>query len=74
MADEIFDARGMKCPIPVLKAAKRLKALESGDILTVEATDPSAPEDFKVFCETSGHELLRLEEAEGLFTIAVRKS
>ena len=74
MADEVFDARGMKCPIPVLKAAKRLKALEPGDTLTVEATDPSAPEDFKNFCETSGNELVSLDEGEGLYTIVVRKS
>jgi tRNA 2-thiouridine synthesizing protein A len=74
MADETFDARGMKCPIPVLKAAKRLKALAPGDTLTVEATDPSAPDDFRNFCETSGNELVSLEEGEGLYTIVVRKT
>lgn len=74
MADEIFDARGMKCPIPVLKAAKRLKTLAPGDTLTVEATDPSAPDDFKNFCETTGNTLVSSQESEGLYTIVVRKA
>ena len=74
MADETFDARGMKCPIPVLKAAKRMKAMDPGDTLTIEATDPSAPEDFKNFCETSGNELVSLGDGGGLFTIVVRKA
>jgi len=68
---QIFDARGMKCPLPVLKARKLMKALPAGDILEVQATDPGAPGDFKHFCETTGHRLLESREADGVFIIRI---
>lgn len=68
---QIFDARGMKCPLPVLKARKLMKALPAGDILEVQATDPGAPGDFRHFCETTGHRLLDSSEADGVFIIRV---
>lgn len=74
MSDQHLDAKGLKCPLPVLKAGKAMKALESGMTLTVEATDPSAPEDFRNFCETTGHELVALDEAEGVYTFTLKKA
>lgn len=74
MSDQHLDAKGLKCPLPVLKAGKAMKALESGMILTVEATDPSAPEDFRNFCETTGHHLLESEEAEGVYRFKLKKA
>ena len=74
MSDQHLDAKGLKCPLPVLKAGKAMKALESGMILTVEATDPSAPEDFRNFCETTGHELLESEEADGVYRFSLKKA
>ncbi len=74
MSDQHLDAKGLKCPLPVLKAGKAMKALESGMILTVEATDPSAPEDFRNFCETTGHQLLESEEAEGVYRFTLKKA
>ena len=68
---QIFDARGMKCPLPVLKARKLMKDLRAGDILEVQATDPGAPSDFRHFCETTGHRLLDSSEADGVFVIRV---
>ncbi|MBL9034368.1 MAG: sulfurtransferase TusA family protein [Rhodospirillaceae bacterium] len=65
----IFDARGMKCPLPVLKARKLMKELAPGDILEVQATDPGAPGDFRHFCETTGHRLRESGEADGVFII-----
>ena len=67
-----FDARGLKCPIPVLKARKLIKALAPGDILEIDATDPGAPKDFAHFCEVTGHRLLAGSEPEpGVFRIRV---
>jgi tRNA 2-thiouridine synthesizing protein A len=74
MSDQHLDAKGLKCPLPVLKAGKAMKALESGMILTVEATDPSAPEDFRNFCETTGHELVELSEADGVYSFTLKKA
>lgn len=66
-----FDARGMKCPLPVLKARKLMKDFANGDVLEVHATDPGAPADFKHFCETTGHRLLDSAEADGVFVIRI---
>ena len=56
--NEFLDTRGQICPLPVLKARKRLKGMAAGEILRVEATDPMAVIDFPHFCEESGHELV----------------
>lgn len=58
-----FDARGLLCPLPVLKARKRLQALSSGGTLIVLADDPAAIVDFPHFCQESGVELRDLTDA-----------
>lgn len=59
---QTFDARGLKCPLPVLKARKIMKTLSGGDVLVVLTTDPGAPGDFRHFCEATGHRLLDISE------------
>ena len=71
MSTHQFDARGMRCPLPVLKARKLMKDLANGDILEVHATDPGAPGDFKHFCETTGHRLVDSTEAGDVFVIRI---
>ncbi len=73
-ADQRLDARGLKCPLPVLKARKAMKALAAGEILEVLASDPSAPQDFRSFCETTGHHLRESSEEDGLFRFLLEKS
>lgn len=73
MADTELDARGLSCPLPVLRANKALRALAPGDVLTVVATDPAAPRDFQAFCDTAGHQLVGNHEQGGEYTIAIRK-
>ncbi len=70
----ILDARGLSCPLPVLKANKSLKAMAAGEMLTVLASDPAAPKDFQAFCTTTGHQLIAIEHHDGEFTIVVRKA
>ncbi len=53
-----LDARGLLCPLPVLKARKRLVALKPGDVLRLRADDPAAPLDVAHFCREQGHALL----------------
>ncbi len=60
-ADAVLDARDLACPLPVLKARKRLAALAPGARLLVEATDPMAAIDIPHFCKESGHRLLAAE-------------
>ncbi len=75
--DEIsdkIDVRGMLCPLPVLKAQKRLKSLQNGELLKVLATDPAAVIDFAHFCNEAGHELVSSQESDGVLTFVIRKS
>lgn len=72
--EEELDARGLNCPLPVLKAAKRLRALPAGAALRVLATDPAAPGDFEAFCQEQGHRLIETTESDGIHTIRLMKS
>jgi tRNA 2-thiouridine synthesizing protein A len=61
MSEHHLDARGLVCPLPVLKARKVLLSLAPGDVLTVIVTDDAAPKDFALFCAESGHVLKSVE-------------
>lgn len=74
MAVTVLDARGLKCPLPVLRANKMLKTLQIGDVLRVEATDVAAPKDFQVFCETTGARLLSSTQEADVFVIEIEKT
>ena len=56
LADAVLDARGLKCPLPVLKMEKQLDAMAPGARLTVLATDPIARIDIPLYCVQHGHE------------------
>lgn len=60
--DNELDASGLLCPLPVLKARKRLQAMQPGQVLRMLATDPAAIIDVPHFCAESGHELLQASE------------
>jgi tRNA 2-thiouridine synthesizing protein A len=60
-----LDARGLNCPLPVLKARKRLMGMGRGERLLVLATDPKSPDDLRHFCAEAGHRLLVSDEAKG---------
>ena len=65
--NETLDVRGLQCPLPVLKARKKIGTMPEGALLTVYATDPAADIDFRHFCDTSGHELVeRRQEGDTL--------
>lgn len=74
MATKQLDTKGLKCPLPVLKARRAMKELAAGDVLEVEATDPGSVEDFVHFCDTTGHELLAQDESGDVFTHRIRKA
>lgn len=56
--DQRVDARGLNCPLPILRAKKALSALTSGQILEVLTTDAHAERDFQAFCQQTGNRLL----------------
>lgn len=57
-ADQEIDARGLNCPLPILRTKKALAQLESGQVLAVLTTDPHAARDFQAFCQQTGNALL----------------
>ncbi len=58
VADEVYDLKGLNCPLPVLKTRRRLARLPAGSRLWVETTDPLAVIDIPAFCAESGHRLV----------------
>ena len=72
MEDDV-DARGLLCPLPVLKARKRLGALPEGGVLRLLADDPAALVDVPHFCAEQGHVLLSQDRAEGGRLYVIRK-
>ncbi len=72
--DLTLDAKGLKCPLPVLKARKAMKEMKPGAVLRVYAIDPGAVKDFDHFCKTTGAHLLDCrEEAGGVLVFMLRK-
>lgn len=71
--EQTLDTRGLSCPLPVLKARKRLLALAPGDRLRVLATDPKAPGDFQLYSAESGHRLIEESERDGVFELVLER-
>ncbi len=72
--NRILDAKGLNCPLPVLKARRALKQVAVGDCLTVLATDPASGIDFRHFCDVTGHELVESSEADGVLNFVIRRT
>lgn len=72
--DAELDAKGLLCPLPVLKARKRLQGLASGAVLRVEANDPAAIIDMPHFCNEAGHHLIDTQEQGATQVYFIRKA
>lgn len=71
--DADLDATGLLCPLPVLKARKRLQALAPGQVLRIMANDPAAIVDVPHFCAEAGHDLLTIEDTTDGQIYLIRK-
>ena len=71
--DHELDARGLNCPLPILRAKKSLAELNAGKVLKITATDPGAVKDFQAFAKQTGNELLASSEASGEYVFFIRK-
>ncbi len=69
----VYDLRGLKCPLPVLKTRRRLKTMRSGSELLIETSDPLASVDIPHLCNEEGHELVRSERTETGHRFLIRK-
>ena len=72
MADKTLDAKGLNCPLPILRAKKTLKEIPSGGTLEVLATDPGSVADFQAFCRTTGNQLVESTAAGGVFRFLIK--
>ena len=68
-----YDATGLLCPLPVLRANRKLRELASGGLLTVRATDPATEQDFPAFCRQTGHELVSSMRDGETLVFVIRK-
>ena len=73
-SDQLLDARGLNCPLPILRAKQCLNNMQVGQILRILATDSGAMEDFRAFAGQTGHVLLEAIEAEGEYRFLLQKS
>jgi tRNA 2-thiouridine synthesizing protein A len=71
--DKELDARGLKCPLPILRTKKALTDMQAGQVLKVLSTDPGSVKDFQTFSKQTGHELMSHGEADKEFTFFMRK-
>jgi tRNA 2-thiouridine synthesizing protein A len=71
--DKELDARGLNCPLPILRAKKALTDMASGQLLKILATDPGAVKDFQAFSKQTGHALLSSETAGTEFIFVMKK-
>ena len=71
--DKELDARGLNCPLPILRTKKSLNDIVSGQILRVVATDPGSVKDFQAFSRQTGNELLSAETATNEFVFFMKK-
>ncbi len=69
-----LDARGLSCPLPILRAKKSLNGMNSGEVLKIIATDPGSVKDFEAFCRQSGDELMSSDEADGEYSYLIKKN
>ncbi len=70
--DHVLDAKGLNCPLPILKAKKALNQVPSGGILQVLSTDPGSVADFEAFCRQTGNDLLESKTQGDAFVFLIR--
>jgi tRNA 2-thiouridine synthesizing protein A len=71
--DREVDARGLNCPLPILRTKKTLNDMSSGQVLRILATDPAAVRDFQAFAKQTGNDLLQHGEQDGAFFFLLKR-
>ena len=73
MAHHELDVKGLNCPLPVLKAKKFMKTLDSGETLEVLSTDPGLAKDMASLCRATGNTLMKQDEDDGVYRFLLKK-
>lgn len=72
MTSQVLDAKGLNCPLPILKAKKALKDVPVGATLEVLATDPGSVADFEAFCRSTGNELVVSTQDNDVYRFVIK--
>ncbi|MFD1608710.1 sulfurtransferase TusA family protein [Oceanobacillus luteolus] len=72
-ADKVLDAKGLACPMPIVRTKKAINELVSGQILEIHATDQGSKSDLTAWAKSGGHELLKDTEEEGVLKFWIKK-
>jgi len=71
--DETLDAKGLMCPMPIVKLAKKIKEMQVGKVLELIADDPGAKEDVPAWCSRTGNELVEMKQEGKVFYFYIKK-
>jgi len=69
----VVDARGLLCPMPIIRLAKAMKELAPGQLLKIQATDRGSVADIPAWAGSTGNELVEWHEEDGVFVFLLRK-
>ena len=72
--DQFLDAKGLNCPLPVLKTKLALNRMQPGEVLLVEATDPHSVIDFEAYCARTGHKILYIDESDEMISFTISRA
>jgi tRNA 2-thiouridine synthesizing protein A len=72
-SDKVLDAKGLACPMPIVKTKKAINELNAGDVLEVHATDKGAKADLRAWAKSGGHDLLQDTEEDGVLKFWIKK-
>lgn len=72
--DQLLDAKGLSCPLPILKTKKAVETLSKNQVLKVETTDPGSKNDMASWAKRTGNEIVKFQEGSGTFTFFIKKT
>ncbi|WP_136605039.1 sulfurtransferase TusA family protein [Paenibacillus dokdonensis] len=72
-ADKVLDAKGLACPMPIVRTKKAIEELQTGQILEVQSTDKGSKNDLTGWANSTGHQLLENREENGIYTFWIKK-
>lgn len=72
MVDKVLDAKGLNCPLPILKAKKAILEVPKDGTLEVLSTDPGSVADFQAFCRTTGNTMMETGEDNGVYRFVIK--
>jgi tRNA 2-thiouridine synthesizing protein A len=72
--DKVMDLKGLPCPMPVVKISKGIKEVEVGQVVEAVTSDPGALADFPAWAKTSGNEILKTDNTDGVITFYIKRN